>query len=134
MPVTPIVFLEIDDNTPANEPPFTNDVSVWDFSEDLNLQTRTGTEVFRKLHLAVNKSVFRGYPKRAASATRKTFGDLVESAEVTWITADELPADRTWLPSGNSSVEHSIQMLFETFDTAARHFGPNRVRLVFAFI
>jgi len=41
MPPTPIVVIEIDDNTPANMAPFTNDVSMWSFSDDLNLGTRT---------------------------------------------------------------------------------------------
>lgn len=133
MPVTPTVVLEIDDNTPADQKPFTNDVSLWDFSEDLNLHTRTAAEVFRKLHDAVDSSAFRGYPERATRATRELFGGLFESSEITWITAAEIPPDRVWLPTGDSSVERSVRMLFETLDVAARHFGADRVRLVFAF-
>ena len=41
MPPTPIVVLEIDDNTPADLAPFSYDVSVWSFHRDLNLHTRT---------------------------------------------------------------------------------------------
>src|SRR4051794_11560090 len=52
MPPRPKVVLEIDDNTPADEPPFTYDVSMWSFDDDLNLRTRTGAEVFRKMHEA----------------------------------------------------------------------------------
>jgi hypothetical protein len=134
MPVTPTVVLEIDDNTPANQKPFTNDVSMWSFADDLNVQTRTGAEVFRKLHASTGSSTFRGYPERAARATRETFDGLVEPTEVTWVTAAELPVDRGWLPAGDSQVERSLRMMFEAFELAARQFGADRVRLVFAFV
>src|SRR5688572_27164997 len=104
MPVTPTVVLEIDDNTPADQQPFTNDVSVWSFSNDFNLKTRTGAEVFRKLHAIAGSSSFRGYPERAARATHEVFDGLVEPTEVTWLTAAELPVDRDWLPTGDSPV------------------------------
>jgi hypothetical protein len=131
--VTPTVVLEIDDNTSSDQKPFTNDVSMWDFSRDLNLQTRTGAEVFRRLHDAAGSSVFRGYPERVAHATRELFDRLFEPSEITWLTAAEIPSDRGWLPAGDSSVERSVRMLFETLDVAVRHFGADRVRLVFAF-
>jgi hypothetical protein len=134
MPVTPTVVLEIDDNSPADQKPFTNDPSMWSFSNDFNLRTRTGAEVFRKLHAMVGSSTFRGYPERPARATRELFDGLVEPAEITWLTASELPVDRGWRPTGDSPVEQSLRMLFETFELAARRFGADRVRLVFAFV
>jgi hypothetical protein len=134
MPPTPIVVIEIDDNTPANMAPFTNDVSMWSFSDDLNLGTRTAAETFRKLHESADASRFRGFPVRAARGTIELFDGLVEAAEVTWLSASELPADRHGIASGSPSVERTLRALFETVDVASRVFGADRVRLVFAFL
>src|SRR5690348_4338251 len=79
MPPTPKVVLEIDDNTPAGEPPFTYDVSMWSFDDDLNLATRTGAEVFREMHKAADSSRFRGYPERAAQGTVELFNAFVDA-------------------------------------------------------
>ena len=134
MPPTPIVVLEIDDSTPADEPPFTNDVSMWSFADDGNLGTRTASETFFRLLKLVGGTSYRGYPERAHRHTVTLFDGFVEASEVTWLTAAEIGSDRPWLPSGSSSVERSLRMLFETVDIVARHFGPDRVRIVFAFI
>ena len=134
MPPTPLVVLEIDDNTPADGAPFTYDVSMWSFADDLNLRTRTAAGTFRNLLSLAGSGTFRGYPERAAAATKSLFDGFVVESEVTWLTARELAGDRRWLPTGNSEVERSLQMLFETIDVAARHFGLDRIRLVFAFV
>jgi hypothetical protein len=134
MPVTPKVVIEIDDNTPADAAPFTNDVSMWSFSDDFNLGTRTASDTLRKLHELVDASKFRGYPERAAQGTRELFDGLVDSSEVTWIAASELPRDRCWLPAGSGAVECTLRALFETVDVVSLHFGADRVRLVFAFV
>src|SRR4051794_34572750 len=98
MPPTPKVVLEIDDNTSADLPPFTNDVSMWSFDADLNLASRTGAEVFRKMHESADSSRFRGYPERAAAGTVKLFDSFVDASEVTWLTAAEVGSERPWLP------------------------------------
>jgi hypothetical protein len=134
MPSTPIVVLEIDDNTPRELPPFTMDVSAWSFQHDFNLATRTAAETFRKIHSALGDSKLRGYPNRVAPSTWELFDGLVEAEEVTWLTGAELAAARSFLPTGESAVERTLRMLFETVEVAGRHFGPDRVRLVFAFI
>ena len=59
---------------------------------------------------------------------------LVEAEEVTWLTGAELAAERSFFPTGESAVERTLRMVFETVEVAGRHFGPDRVRLVFAFI
>jgi hypothetical protein len=45
-----------------------------------------------------------------------------------------LAAARSLLPTGETGVERTLRMLFETVELAGRHFGPDRVRLVFAFV
>lgn len=134
MPPTPIVVLEFDDNTPANEPPFSYDVSMWSFEYDLKFRTRTAAETFRKLHEAAGGAKFRGYPANAARGTHALLDAFVEPAEVTWLCAAELQGERAWLPKGNSEVERGLRMLFDTMDIAGRHFGTDRIRLVFAFV
>jgi len=134
MPPTPKVTLEIDDNSPEDAPAFTSDPSTWSFDDDFNHGTRTAAETFRAMHKHVGGSIFRGYPERASKATLGLFDRFVDADEVTWLSAAELSGERPWLPTGTSHVERSMQMLFETVDVAARHFGPERVRLVFAFI
>jgi hypothetical protein len=136
MPPTPKLVLEIDDNTPADLPPFTNDVSMWNFDGDLNLATRTGGEVFRKMHEAAGSSRFRGYPERAARGTHKLLDSFVDASEVTWLTVAELGRERPWLPRDfpDDPVVRTLHALFATIDAVAAQFGPDRVRLVFAFV
>jgi hypothetical protein len=136
MPPTPKVVLEIDDNTPADKPPFTHDVSVWSFGDDLNLATRTGAEVFRTMHEAADASRFRGYPDRAARATVELFESFVEPSDVPWLTVAELGRDRPWLPRDRpeDAVVRTLHALFGAIDAVAAQFGPDRVRLVFAFV
>ena len=136
MPPTPKVVLEIDDNTPADLPPFTHDVSMWSFDDDLNLATRTGAEVFRKMHEAADSSRFRGYPERAARGTVELFDSFVDASEVTWLTVAELGRERSWLPRDfpDHSVVRTLHALFGAIDAVATQFGPDRVRLVFAFV
>jgi hypothetical protein len=133
MPPTPVIVLEIDDNTPCDLAPFTNDVSMWSFEDDFNLGTRTAAETFRAIHEALGGSKFRSYPERVARTTFELLDGLVGAEEVTWLTGAELAAVGPLLPTGQSSVEKSLRMLFETVCVAGRHFGPDRVRLVFAF-
>lgn len=136
MPPTPKVVLEIDDNTSADLPPFTHDVSMWSFDDDLNLATRTAAEVFRKMHEAAGGSRFRGYPERAADSTLKLFEAFVDASEVTWLTAAEIGGERPWLPRDHLEhpVVRSLHALFGAMDAVAAQFGANRVRLVFAFV
>ena len=134
MPLTPIVVMEIDDNTPAEESPFSNDPSMWSFAEDLNLATRTAAEAFQGLHGRICSSTFRGYPPRTAPATQKLFGAFAEPPEVSWFTAAELGTDRSWLPSTDTHVARTLRLLFTTFDAAAGCFGADRVRLLYAFV
>lgn len=134
MPPTPIVVLEIDDNTPPDLPPFTNDVSMWSFEDDLNLATRTASETFQALLERSGSSAYRGYPVRVARATEELFDRFVEPSEVTWLTGAEIAANRDCVPSGETEVERSLRMLQETVEVAGRYFGLDRVRLVFALI
>jgi hypothetical protein len=39
-------FLQIDDNTPADQPPFTNDPSTWDLTHDIGLSTGKDYEFY----------------------------------------------------------------------------------------
>ena len=133
MPPTPIVVLEIDDSTPADQAPFTQDVSMWSFANDQNLGTRTASETFRTIHEASDGSRSRGYPERVTRATFELLNGFVEAEEVTWRDGAELAACHSLLPTGETAVEKSLHMLFETVATAGRHFGPDRMRLVFAF-
>jgi hypothetical protein len=126
--------MEIDDNTPVEESPFSNDPSVWSFEDDFNLATRTAAALFQELQSRICSSTFRGYPPRTAPATQRLFGEFAEPSEISWFTAAELGTDRSWLPAAGSHVERTLRMLFETLDTAARYFGPDRVRFVYAFI
>jgi hypothetical protein len=136
MPPTPKVVLEIDDNTPAGAPPFTYDVSMWSFDDDLNLATRTGAEVFREMHKAADSSRFRGYPDRAARGTVALFDAYVDASEVTWLTVAEVGSDRPWLPRDHpeNEVVRTLHALFGAIDAVAAQFGTDRVRLVFAFV
>lgn len=131
-----MVVLEIDDSTSADQPPFTLDVSMWSFNHDVNLATRTGAEVFRKMHEAVDSSRFRGYPECVAHGPVTLFDSFVDSSEVTWLTVAELGRERPWLPRNFSDnlVVRTLHAFFGAIEAVAAQFGPDRVRLVFAFV
>ncbi len=89
---------------------------------------------FRAIHEALGGSRFRGYSERVARATRELLDDFVDAEEVTWLTGEELAAVHPCLPIGDTAVDRTLRMLFDTVEVAGRHFGPDRVRLVFAFV
>jgi hypothetical protein len=118
MPPTPIVVLEIDDNTPPTEAPFTNDVSMWSMEHDMNLHTRTAAEAFRVIHESIDESKFRGFPNRVSPRTKDLFDRFVDADEVTWVSGVELNRIRPYLPKCDSEIERTLRMLFDTVDPA----------------
>lgn len=135
MPPTPMVVIEIDDNSSPPHAPFSSDPSVWNLWDDLNLGTRTGADIFRQMHAVVDAGRFRGYPPQVSRVTHKLFDGLVDEEEVTWLSAAEFGSNRSWLAllGDRHAIEKSLWCLFETVDVLSRRFGPERVRLVFCF-
>src|SRR5687768_14210933 len=98
MQPTPLVVIEIDDNTPSDQQPFSNDASVWNLKDDFNLHTRTAADTFRAIH-ALYEARFRGFPIEAARATLELFHGFVDAEEVTWLNGAELTAARSCFPT-----------------------------------
>jgi hypothetical protein len=136
MPPTPIVVLEIDDNTRPDLAPFSHDLSVSSFHHgpNLNLHTRTAAATFRVIHEALGGRSSRGDPERVTRATRELLDDFADAEEVAGFTGEELASVHPYLPTGDTAVGRTLRMLFDTVEVAGHHFGPDRVRLVFAVV
>ncbi|MCB9852245.1 MAG: hypothetical protein H6819_04045 [Phycisphaerales bacterium] len=109
---------------------------MWSLKHDLNLATRTGAEVFRRLHDVADAGRFRGYPERTTRETFELFDGFVDASEVTWLSAAEIDRDRSWMPTdlGHGEIHRTLKAVFETIEVVAKHWGSDRVRIVFAFV
>lgn len=133
MPVTPHIWLEIDDNTPADSAPFTNDPAVWDLTSDWGLKTRDAAEVMRALAGLDAGETRRGFPARAAEATRERVREVFDAPEVTWLSAAEVRDRRPLLGDMPAAANPSVLFLLDVVELAASRFGSDRVRLIFGF-
>src|SRR6267378_2038203 len=87
-------FLQIDDNTPPNEPPFTNDPSAWDLSQDVGLASGKHYEFYAAICGVRNASGIsplfpcRGLPPTCLQGLR----GCIEGDEpnVSWLTLSEI--------------------------------------------
>jgi hypothetical protein len=129
------LFIQYDDNTPADEPAFTNDASTWDLSQDYFLP-RNMDDVFRTKVLgltanaeAIGEPATRGLPR----LHRLSHAKLLEDEDVKgWITAADVKAILQREELTLHQLTSSTRMLVEVLFFLADRFGPDRVRLIYA--
>jgi len=129
--------IEFDDNTQRDEPPFTNDCSVWDLTGDYGVSTGKNYRLFAAL-AGVRREpdgpeplyLPRGLPPNVSDAAREA---LASRPVTSWLTAREVREALTHGALDESTLSRSERFLLETIERAAGTYGPERVRIVFAF-
>lgn len=129
-------FLAIDDNTPSDEPPFTNDPSYWDFSGDFGLSGGKHYEFYAAIAGMRNHSGKeplippRGLPKHHPSAA---VGDLYDEFAVSWLTLGEIEAVLGHMGIDRRSLGKPVLLVLDAMAAAEMRYGKDRVRLIFGF-
>jgi hypothetical protein len=128
-------FLQIDDNTPTDQPPFTNDPSTWDLSCDYGLSAGKHYEFYAALCGVRNQSgISPLFPCRGLPATG--LRDLhqhiaADNPNVSWLTLSEIRQALQHMKIGVETLKRPVQLLLRTMQTAEDLYGRDRVRLVF---
>lgn len=126
-------FIQIDDNTPPNEPPFTNHPSTWDLSSDIGLAAGKHYEFYAAICGVRNESgISPLFPCRGLPPTG--FQDLRiegDDPNVGWLTLSEIRQALHHMQVDVESLRRPVQMLLRTMQTAEDFYGRDRVRLVF---
>ena len=128
-------FLQIDENTPGDQPPFTNDPSTWDLSHDHGLSAGKHYEFYAALCGVRNESGIsplypcRGLPPTGSRELRRRFD--ADDPNVSWLTLSEVHRALQHMKIGVETLKRPIQLLLRTMQTAEELYGRDRVRLVF---
>ena len=129
-------FLAIDDNSPPDLPPFANDPSCWDLSEDLGLRGCKDYAFYAAIAGVRNDSGKeplippRGLPKYPTLAP---FGELELDFGVGWLTLAEVEAALRHHGLDRNSLASSVQLVLNVMATVESMYGRDRVQLVFGF-
>ena len=126
-------FIQIDDNSLPDEPPFTSDPSTWDLSGDLGLSGCKDYKFYAAISGVRNESGIeplfscRGLPNK----TSKQIRDKIYAPNVGWLTLAEINQALQHMGIALASLDLSVQMVLRTMYCAEELFGRDRVRLVF---
>jgi hypothetical protein len=128
-------FLQIDDNTRPDDPPFTNDPSTWDLSHDYGLGSGKHYEFYAAICGVRNQSgISPLFPCRGLPATG--LRDLhqhiaADDPNVSWLTLSEIRQALQHMKIGVETLKRPVQLLLRTMQAAEDLYGPDRVRIVF---
>jgi hypothetical protein len=129
-------FLAIDDNTPSDEPPFTNDPSFWDLSHDVGLRAGKHYEFYAAIAGVRDDNGKgplippRGLPPYQANTP---VADLYDYFGVGWLTLGEIEEALLYKGVGRNSLAESVLLVLEAMAAAESLYGKDRVHLVFGF-
>ena len=129
-------FIQIDDNTPRNEPPFTNDPSTWDLSHDIGLAAGKHYEFYAAISGVRNQSgreplyPCRGLP-RSGCELPDSLKELAGDFNVGWLTLSEIHAALHHMNVAIDDLNSSVLLVLRTMASAELMYGKDRVRLVF---
>lgn len=128
-------IIQIDDNTPTDQPPFTCDPSTWDLRGDLGLTGGKHYEFFAAIcgvrNATEKEPLFpcRGYPPNIyPTDPLECFGD---DLNLSWLTLSEIMAALNHHNVTIENLRRPVQLVLRTMAAAENLFGKDRVRLVF---
>ena len=127
-------FIQIDDNTPKDEPPFTNDPSTWDLSEDWRL-TEKHYDFYAAIAGVRNRFGIeplypcRGLPSNVSERIQKEIP--TKAPNVGWLTLAEIHQALAHMNISVEMLDKSVRLVLSTMQTAEEYYGPGRTRLVF---
>lgn len=131
-------FVQIDDNTPTDQVPFTNDPSTWDLTHDIGLSAGKHYEFYAAIcgiRNTTGKSPlfsWRGLP--ACSSHHDPVHCLAGDNNVSWLTLAEIQAALTHQGMATDGLGKPVQLLLQVMAAAEELYGAGRVRLVFQVI
>jgi hypothetical protein len=129
-------FLAIDDNTPSDEPPFTNDPSCWDLRYDIGLSGGKHYEFYAAIAGVRNDNGKeplippRGLPKYKMIAPVE---DLCDDFGVGWLTLGEIEESLLNRGLDRNSLGKPVLLVLDTMRAVESLYGKDRVHLVFGF-
>jgi hypothetical protein len=131
-------FLIIDDNTPPDRPPFTNDPSTWDLTDDIGLSGSKDYAFYAAIGGIRNTTgreplfAWRGLP--AVTSTNNRLMQMADDYNVSWLTLSEIRAALTHMGVEVSSLTRYVRLVLLAMAAAEEIHGIDRVRLVFQII
>jgi hypothetical protein len=130
-----LAFIQFDDNSPVDAPPFTNDASWWNLKDDYGLWGCKDYDFIAAISGLRNKKglppliPLRGCPAKPPHALKEyddePIGFLTRSEILRCLAHCNLPVER---------LNTSIQIVLAVLQILANKYGDDRVRLVFAII
>ncbi|MGV3774663.1 MAG: hypothetical protein ACO1QB_17315 [Verrucomicrobiales bacterium] len=132
-----IAFIQIDDNTPEGEPPFSGGhPSTWDLSHDIGLYGGKHYDLYAAISGVRNRFgreplfPMRGLPPRCCDWP-KALSELAGDFNVSWLTLAEIRAALAHMGVAEESLGKPVLLVLQTMEDAEQLFGKDRVRLVF---
>lgn len=129
-------FLQIDDNTPEDDLPFTSAPSTWDLTSDIGLSEGKHYEFYAAICGVRNTSekqpLFpcRGLPPTGCDSP-KNLKELDDDFNVSWLTLPEIHSALSHMDVKIESLRPSVRLVLGAMEVAVNLFGEDRVRLVF---
>lgn len=141
MGVTFTAYLACDDNSSADEPPFTNDPSVWSLTSDFGLSACGEYGFFAALgyrdsrHPGFSDPLvpLRKVPVFQSGRTYYEMDLWVEDDYVGWLSAKEVFASLEHHSIVEEELVRSVRVLLGTIRYLSSVYGEERVRLIFEF-
>ena len=131
-------FLQIDDNTASDEPPFSNDSSTWDLSGDLGLCGCKGYRFFAAISGVRNSSnieplfTLRGLPRTYEHDPLLQLREQLDESAVSWLTLSEIDAALDHMSTDRELISSHVARVLLCMATLESQLGADRVRLVFS--
>lgn len=131
-------FIQIDDNTPSDQPPFTNDPSTWDLRGDIGLVGCKDHAFFAAISGVRNEyGIAPLFARRNLPDTKNKHDpifsllDDIDDTYVSWLTLSEIRDAIANLEVKHDDLSKHVVRVMECMATLERLNGTNRVRLVF---
>lgn len=131
-------FLLIDDNTPSDQPPFTNAASTWDLTHDIGLNGSKDYAFFSAIGGIRNTTGIEPlYPWRGLPPVENTcrrLMDLADDYNVSWLTLSEIRSALAHQRVQVPSLSRYVRLVLLAMGAAEEIHGVDRVRLVFQIL
>jgi hypothetical protein len=131
-----IAFIQIDDNTSAEQPPFTNTPSTWDLSHDVGLNGCKDYRLFAAIAGVRNQTnicpliPLRGVPRYGSDTT--PVDAIADDTNVGWLTLSEIWQSIDHIGIRRDLISQHTMRVLATMELLESIVGRDRVRFVFS--
>jgi hypothetical protein len=129
-----LAVIEFDDNTPPNEPAFTNEGSIWSLQEDwglLGCKDYKFMGAISGIQDSTHKGPLiplRGLPRNAAQSVKQLQDELITG----WLTYNEIIASLEHHSVKVETLDPAVLRVLDVMRLLGAKLSEDRVRLVFA--